>query len=245
MKKSTFTKMVCAIALSVGIGSMSAARPLGISVTGSQGTINWASVYSDGIQFAFAKATEGNYYQDTRFNANMNNGKAAGLEMGAYDFARPDLISANTEADYFWAFAGGKIIADGKSLFPAVDFETFAGHVGAGSYTAWVNQWAQRIKSKRAKFMQPVLYGSASGLCHLTGACTLSEWVANFNGQNPQTGTPWSCCTSCNYVDPGQTDGWTYWHFTGAGLVSGVSGPVNLNVYFSTYANLLAHEVLQ
>jgi len=50
-------------------------------------------VHSCGAQFAFAKATEGNYYHDSSFTYNMSNGKAAGMQMGAYDFARPDLIS--------------------------------------------------------------------------------------------------------------------------------------------------------
>lgn len=232
------------MALDVGAGSAVSARPLGIDVSSYQGSINWTNVRSDGIRFAFAKATEGNYYQDSKFKSNMTNGKAAGLQMGAYDFARPDLITANTEADYFWSFAGGKIIADGKSLFPAVDFEVFNGHVGSTSYTAWLNQWSVRVKTKTAVFMHPVLYSSIGGMCDISGFCGLSEWIANFNGQNPQTGTPWSCCTDCNYADPGHTDGWTYWHFTGSGVVSGISGNVDLNVYFSTFANLVAYEGL-
>jgi len=134
---------------------------LGIDVSHWQGSINWTSVHGCGPKYAFAKATEGNYYHDDRFIANMNNGKAAGMQMGAYDFARPDQIGANTEADYFWAFAGPKITADGKSLYPMVDFEVFNGHVGYSSYTAWFNQWSARVKSKTGNFLRPVIYASA------------------------------------------------------------------------------------
>ena len=95
----------------------------GIDVSNNNGSVNWTTVYGNGPRFGFAKATEGNYYEDADFKANMNNGKAAGLQMGAYHFARPDIDCVSTDANYFWNFAGGYIIADGKSLDPMVDFE--------------------------------------------------------------------------------------------------------------------------
>ena len=191
----------------------------------------------------FAKATEGNYYQDPKFLSYMSHGKAAGLQMGAYDFARPDLITPATEANYFWAFAGGNIIADGKSLFPAIDFETFGGHVGEPSYTAWINAWAADVKAKTSHFLHPVLYSSAcNGMCDMTTACTLSEWVANFNGQNPYTGNPWGTCDCCNYLASCTPNGWSYWQFSGTGAISGISGNVDLDVYNGDLSQLIANQ---
>jgi len=217
---------------------------LGIDVSHWQGSINWSSVYSCGPRYAFTKATEGNYYHDPTFVANMNNGKAAGLQMGAYDFARPDQIGANTEADYFWAFAGGKITADGKSLYPMVDFEVFNGHVGYSSYTAWFNAWSARVKSKTANFLRPVIYASAgSGMCDLTTSCVLSAWVAHYNGENLYTGNPWDgCCSCCNYVDPCTKNGWTYWQVSSTGAICGISGNVDLDAYPLSLALLIAYQ---
>src|SRR5690349_9959839 len=129
MMKTSFG-LIAAAALTFGSEHAQANNILGIDVASFQGSPNWSSVKSCGVNYAFSKATEGNYYQDASFNANMANGKAAGVQMGAYDFCRPDLLSPGTEANYFWAFAGGKIVADGKSLYPMADFEVFNGHVG-------------------------------------------------------------------------------------------------------------------
>src|SRR5439155_18692931 len=97
--------LVALWALSVAVERAQANNLFGIDVSHYQGSPNWSSVHSCGAQYAFAKATEGNYYHDASFNYNMANGKAAGMQMGAYDFARPDLFSPATEANYFWAFA--------------------------------------------------------------------------------------------------------------------------------------------
>ena len=111
MNKSNATKYgAVLLTASLAATSLMAQRPLGIDVSSYQGNINWTSARNDGVRWAYAKATEGEYYQDAYFNGNMNNGKAAGVQMGAYDFLRPDLYCANNEADYFWNFAGGKIV---------------------------------------------------------------------------------------------------------------------------------------
>jgi len=221
--------------------SAKAQRPLGIDVSAYQGgSINWSSVYSDGVRFAFSRATTGyNYSEDSTYPNNMTRGKAAGVLMGAYHFSH---LYANTpaqEATYFWNYAGSKIVKDGKSLDPMIDFEVFSGHDGASSYTAWFNAYSTDLKGKTSNFMHPVLYASAgNGMCDLTSACTLSAWVANYNGENLYTGTPWSCCTGCNYVSPGTGNNWTYWQVSDTGSITGISGNVDLDTYASTLANL-------
>jgi lysozyme len=247
MKDSKMKNLIQCVAIlataSLAASTSQATNILGIDVSHFQGTINWTSVHNDGVKFASAKATEGNTFHDPDFTANMVNGKAAGVQMLAYDFARPDSISAATEGNYFWAFAGPYIISDGKSLYPMVDFEVFSGHVGSSSYTTWMNSWATNVKGHTTTFLRPVLYASAgTGMCDLTTACTLSAWVANYNGQNLFTGNPWSCCTSCNYVDPGTTADWTYWQVSSTGSITGISGNVDLDAYPLSLADLIAFQ---
>lgn len=242
MKLTVKVAMAAGLALAL-VGSAQANNLFGIDVSSYQGSITWSSVYANGARYAFAKATEGNYYRDAYFNSNMTNGKAAGMQMGAYDFCRPDQHCPSVEVNYFWSFAGGKIIADGKSIFPMVDFETFNGHPCESTYTAWMNDWSVDVKAKTSHFMHPVLYSSAgTGMCDMTTACTLSAWVANYNGLNLYTGYPWTCCTSCNYVSPGSTCCWTYWQVTSSGRIGGISGNCDFDAYPATLAQLISWQ---
>src|SRR4051812_19809676 len=237
--------LIVALGLAAVSQNAEANNLLGIDVSHYQGSINWGSVAGCGPKYAFAKATEGVTYVDPNYATYMNGGKAAGLQMGAYDFAHPASNCANSEADYFWSHAGSKITADGKSLYPMVDFESFGGHACYSTYTSWMNAWSARVKTKTATFMHPVLYASAgNGMCDLNTGCTLSAWVANYNGENLYTGNPWSCCTSCNYVSPGTQANWTYWQVSSGGAICGIAGNVDLDAFPSTLANLILWQGL-
>jgi len=235
---------LAALALSFAPGRAQANNLFGIDVSHYQGSINWSSVHSCGANYAFAKATEGTTYTDPNFSGYMNNGKAAGMQMGAYHFARPASNCANAEADHFWAVAGGKITADGKSLFPMVDFESFGGHACYSTYTAWFNAWSSRVKSKTSHFLRPVIYASAgNGMCDLTTACVLSAWVAHYNGENLYTGNPWDgCCSCCNYVDPCTKNGWTYWQVSSTGSICGISGNTDFDAYPLSLSLLISYQ---
>ncbi len=242
MKVSTIIAVAASV-LALGVVSAQANNLFGIDVSSYQGTINWSSVYANGARYAFAKATEGNYYRDAYFTSNMSHGKSAGLQMGAYHFARPDVDCASTDANYFWAFAGGYIVADGKSIFPMVDFEVYKGAACGNTYTSWFNNWSSDVKAKTSHFLHPVIYSSAcAGMCDLTTSCTLSQWVANYNGQNLYTGNPWSACNCCNYVNPCTTSGWTYWQVSSTGAIGGVSGNCDFDAYAATLADLISWQ---
>jgi lysozyme len=218
-------------------------RILGIDVSSGQGTINWADVAANGVTFALIHATTGDGSTDPDFTNNIVNGKAAGLQMGAYEISE---LYANTpaqEANYFWNHAGAYIKADGKSLSPAIDFEIFSGHDGASSYTAWFNDWAADVKAKTSNFMHPAIFvNPCSGACDLTTNITLAAWVGNYNGQDPYTGNPWGLCTACNAWDPNGDGGWTYWQFSDTGAIAGISGSVDLDVYDGSLASLKSSE---
>jgi lysozyme len=235
------------LAMSLGATSLMAQRPLGIDVSAAQGSINWSTVAANGVKFAFTKASEGTYYVDPNYAANMSGGKTAGVLMGAYHFARPDIDTPLQEANYFWNHAGGRIKADGKTVMPMIDFETFAGHDGATSYTQWFNNWSSDVIADgqgALVTLRPVVFCSpGNGACDLTTSITLGAFIGNPNGQNMNTGTPWSCCTSCNAWDPNGTGGWTFWDF-GSGTIGGISGTVGFDTYNGTLTNLKANEVV-
>ena len=165
--------LVSIVAALIAPGRAVAQRPLGIDVSSYQGSITWSKVKGDGVVFAWAKATEGQTVNDGYFTGNMNNGKAAGVYMGAYHFAHPELHSPSTEASHFWSIAGAYIKADGKSLMPMLDMEVFSGHVGASSYSDWANQWCNAIVNDAAAKsvkVKPVIYVSACNACYFNSS---------------------------------------------------------------------------
>jgi lysozyme len=203
-----------------------------------------SSVYGDGVRYAFAKATESTGFTDAYFAGNMNNGKAAGLQMAAYHFAHPESTCPSAQVNHFWAVAGGKITADGKSIYPMADCEVFSGvSCSEGTYTAWYNNFATDLKAKTANFLHPVIYVSACNGCYLNSGITLSASIADYNGQNLYTGNPWSTCCSCNVWGGGcGADTWTYWQVSSTGRISGISGNVDLDAYNGTLAELTSWQ---
>lgn len=218
-----------------------AARPLGIDVSSYQGNITWPSVAGAGITFAWAKATEGTGYQDAYFVGNQNNGKAAGVIMGAYHYARYDLhagiAGATAEANYFWNFARNHIRGDGKTLMPMLDVEASPAGYTPAALGAWINQWCQTVVTNAAAAgvtVRPVIYVSA---CHANyfdaSVAQWIPWIANYNGQDPQTGTPWSVCGGYNIWGT-----WAVWQYTSSGSIPGISGNVDRDAFNGTLATL-------
>ncbi len=228
----------CAAALiALGLTTSSLlARPLGVDVSANNPSgINWTSVRSAGVTFGWTKATEGVTVTDANFTANMNGAKAAGIVMGAYDFAHPENNTPAAESGHFWAVAGGSITADGKSFSPMLDFEVFSGHVGASSLADWANQWCfdvQNDASLTGVATKPIIYTSACSACNFNSS--IAQWfadIADYNGQSGQTGTPWSTCTSCEVWGSGV---WNVWQYSDCGSISGIPGCVDVDVINGT-----------
>jgi lysozyme len=58
----------------------------GVDVYAGTGTIDWAMVKASGRQFAFIKATQGDYNKQANFAANWTNAQAAGVLRSPYHF---------------------------------------------------------------------------------------------------------------------------------------------------------------
>lgn len=234
---------VAGLSLSSGVQEASAqTRTPGIDVSRWQGTINWTSVRNSGIRFAFAQATRGLTSPNANFVANMVNGKAAGVYMAAYHYAFPADSTPEVQADYFWNLAGPYIKADGMSLMPMLDMEVWNGYVGATSYTDWANKWCNRVIALAAAQgvqVKPIIYSSACYMCNFNSS--ISQWgafVANYNGQNPNTGNPWSACSNCNHWGT-----WHFWQYTSTGSVPGISGNVDRDMYNGSVTSLVNNWV--
>lgn len=241
----TLLGLATAAALSFGAATVQANNTthslFGIDVSSAQGSVNWSSVFANGAKFAFAKASEGTSLTDADFARNMTRGKAAGLQMGAYHFAYPAESCPSAQANQFWSVAGAYILADGKSIYPAVDAEEFTGIAcSEGTYTTWFNDYSTDVKAKTALFLHPVISVSPCNSCFFTSGVGLSPWILNENGQNLYTGNPWSVCCNCNPWDTSgkcNSNAWDYWLAT-TGTIGGVSGNCDFDAFNGTLAEL-------
>ena len=94
----------------------------GVDIYDGTGTIDWAMVKGAGRDFAFIKATQGDYNKQTKFGANWTNAKAAGIRRSAYHFFDPTKDGV-AQANFFLAALaaqGGLVPGD---LPPMLDIE--------------------------------------------------------------------------------------------------------------------------
>ena len=187
--------------------------PLGLDVSGHQGTIAWASVAGSGAVFAYVKATEGTYYINPDFAAQYNGSYQAGLIRGAYHFATPNTSDGISQADYFLAHGGGWT-NDGKTLPPAIDLEynpygdTCYG-LTPPALVAWVHAFVNEIKAHIGIY--PTIYTSTSWW----GQCTGNDnsfgadplWIPRYGSSVGGLPAGWTAQTIWQYADSGTFPG--------------------------------------
>ena len=193
----------------------------GIDVSKYQGDIDWHAVRASGTAFAFIKATEGGDVVDERFADNWRGAARAGLPRGAYHFyyfCRP----AREQAAWFITH----VPRDATALPPVLDMEwnpysrtcrhrpdpaTVRGEMGVFS-AAIARHYGRR----------PVIYTTVdfyrdNELWRVDGH---HFWLRSVAG-HPST------------VYPDQT--WAFWQYTGTGIVPGIEGDTDINVFAGSH----------
>jgi GH25 family lysozyme M1 (1,4-beta-N-acetylmuramidase) len=199
----------------------------------SASTIDWGQVAASGQRFAVVKATE--YYSDTNgpvlytnpyVKPDIQRAHAAGLVVGAYDFAHPE-NSAITQADQFSAAIG--TLPDG-SLPPVLDLETDGG-LSPAQLVSWTQTYLDRLQ--RDTGILPMIYTSPYFWNqYLGGSSSFTRyplWEANYTADpTPQAFGGWST--------------YDIWQFTDSAAVPGISGKVDQDRFDGTALNSLAHR---
>jgi GH25 family lysozyme M1 (1,4-beta-N-acetylmuramidase) len=227
----------------LAVAKVLAQRPLGIDVSHYQFSIDWASVKSSGVTFAWAKATEGVTYNDDYFTINEGNARAAGVLIGAYHFASPTnnlgLTGAAQEAAHFWSVASNYIKGGGGNLMPMLDIEQDLTAANPpytrATLSAWVNTWCSNLVSTAAAngvTIKPVVYTYTSYASQwLDSSVTIWPlWMAQYPASpDPQNGAP-----SSTYP----WSAWSVWQYSSTGTVPGISGDCDLDVFNGSSAGL-------
>jgi lysozyme len=114
-----------ALALLVYFGAVQLKNPdraafpvRGIDVSRFQGDIDWDTVRSAGIGFAYIKATEGGDLVDPKFRQNWEGAARAGVPRGAYHFFTFCRSGADQAANFL-----NTVPAEAGALPPAIDIE--------------------------------------------------------------------------------------------------------------------------
>ncbi|KAI0262558.1 glycoside hydrolase family 25 protein [Gloeopeniophorella convolvens] len=185
------------------------ADPQGVDVSHYQGAINWNTMKSNGVAFAYIKATEGTTYLDPEFSANYDGATNVGIIRGGYHFAHPDTSSGATQANYFLAHGGGWS-GDGITLPGAIDLEAGCYGLTAAAMVSWIKDFSSTYHSKTSVY--PVIYTTTSWWTECTGnsaafASTNPLWIADWASSIGTLPAGWSYTTFWQYADSGSNPG--------------------------------------
>lgn len=197
-------------------------------------SIDWTQVRDAGYVFAFVKATDGyrGCWQDPTFVTNMDSGYQAGMLMGAYHYARPDLNpDAADEARCFLSVAGPYLRRG--FLRPVLDVET-GEDLGKTALTDWIHVWMRTVKDRTS--VEPIFYTYRYFTTYLDVSVTRYDfWLAHY------TRTPTIMPESA-----GIWPDWAFWQYTDQGNVPGISDPtIDLNLFNGGLTELYNNFVIQ
>jgi GH25 family lysozyme M1 (1,4-beta-N-acetylmuramidase) len=120
----------------------------GIDVSAYQSNQDWKKLKSDGLTFAFAKASEGQTTHDAHFSAHIAGIKAAGLVPGAYHFGWPNQSVDKEAANYIAtvkAYAGPGFL-HWLDLERMSDGRNYKGRNDA-QIAAWAKRWIELVQA--------------------------------------------------------------------------------------------------
>ncbi|NUT20931.1 MAG: hydrolase [Hamadaea sp.] len=207
---------------------------LGIDVNSWNGSIDWASAHTSGVQWAYLKATEGTSVKDTSFNTNYPAAYYAGVVRGAYHVARPNLSNGTVQAD-FLASNGGAWSADGKTLPALLDIEPnpFSGGYCYGlsqsGMVSWINAFLTEYKARTTRWA--VIHTTLSFWKICTGN------YSGFAGKSPLSIIRWD--TSAGTLPAGWSV-YTFWQSTNCRATSGITGCADGSTFNGAYDRLVA-----
>jgi GH25 family lysozyme M1 (1,4-beta-N-acetylmuramidase) len=223
---------LAAAAVCVAIGAFLVSPALGgtvtlrgIDVSHHNGQPDWSAVKADGIDFAFAKATEGSTFQDDEYVRNKTQAEAAGIAFGAYHFARPGKAVGDATADAN-AFVDFAQLTD-DNLLPVLDLED-SGGLGVRKLKRWAKEWVAQVEARLG--VKPMIYTSPSfWRIHMGRTAWFANhgyrmWVAHWTTADAPK------VPAANWGG----NGWTVWQYSSHGSVSGISGDVDLDRYNGT-----------
>lgn len=189
----------------------------GIDVSRWQTDVDWSTAQSNGVSFAFIKATEGGDHADPGFWNHWRNAAAAGVPRGAYHFF---YFCTPAEVQARWFIIN--VPRERGALPPVLDIEwndasqNCPDRPDAVTVRAEVEIFLEIIERHYAQ--QPILY------------TTVDFWRDN-EMWRIQGAQPWLRAVTEHPADAYPGADWAFWQYSSTGLVPGVAGEVDLNAF--------------
>ena len=161
--------------------------------------INWAAVAASGESFTVVKATESTNYTNPYLIPDVSGARAAGLLVGLYHFAHPDL-SAAAQADYFARQING---IGGTLLPPVLDLEQTGG-LSSAALVSWTSSFLIRVRQDTGRI--PMIYSGpyfwSTAMAGSTAFAQYPLWEAHYTtSAQPQSIAGWPSWTLWQYTD--------------------------------------------
>ena len=195
----------------------------GIDVSKWNGDIDWRSVKKSGVSFAFIKATEGADRIDPAFESNWRNAAAAGVPHAPYHFYY-FCSTADAQADWFIR----SIPKSSMHLPPVLDVEW-----NPSSPTCKYRPPAAVVRAEMKKFMdrleahygkRPIIYTSVD--------FHRDNLIGHFDNYHF-----WVRSVAAHPKDIYEARRWAFWQYTSTGIVPGIKGQTDINVFSGTAKN--------
>lgn len=189
----------------------------GVDVSSYQGTIDWKKLESQGVSFAFIKATEGSGYTDEYFADNYKNSAETDIRVGAYHFFSFDSPGRTQAENYINAVEKRE-----GMLPPVIDVEYYNGNGSNPPDEDKARQNLHDLISELYEYygMNPVIYATD---------VTYNRYIKNHFAENDI----WirSIFTKAELSDGRE---WTFWQYCNRGRLEGYDGIekfIDLNVF--------------
>lgn len=180
----------------------------GIDVSAYQGNIDWNTVATDDITFAYIKATEGGDFTDRKFDKNWRGAGTSGIDRGAYHYLTL-CTDGIIQARHFLSVAP----PDANALAPVLDLEDLTGRC---------NPEASEVVKQVDRFIAEVERHSPQPMVLYIG----SDFQAKFGLPRGLRRDLWQR----SLVRRPSTDDWVIWQFHYRARVNGIRGDVDLDV---------------
>lgn len=192
----------------------------GIDISHYQGDVVWTKIKADGVEYAWAKATQGVRNKDERWTKGRRKAaKEAGVRLGAYHFADLGQDSIKNAQN----FAESIEILEQGDLLPMVDLEDSG--LPKGITSKKVNEWLIEFANEFNKHVKTplILY------------CGVGNWAGRAGVISQEVVDLYPHLWLYRYTsakDPGKTGlwpTWDIWQYSARGSVDGIKGNVDMN----------------
>ncbi|KAA3440373.1 glycoside hydrolase family 25 protein [Rufibacter hautae] len=200
----------CMTLLSAGSGPASFLH--GIDVSRYQREVNWEHVKDSNINFAFMKATEGDFMKDPYFDRNWELSRQHGIKRGAYHYYQP-WVSVDKQIAHF----KNTVTLLPGNLAPVLDVEAYAHEISDAKLRSDIRQWLTEIEKHYG--VKPIIYSYQKFYDRkLRGHFPdYHFWIARYQNAEPS-------------IHPG--DKMVFWQYSERGIVKGIDAPVDVNWFY-------------